>query len=259
MHALKLPLLAVLIAIAVTTTMDFTGFTMFSSLPLLAIIISFWLIQRLSKKEIGLTFGPLKYYGLALLYPILVLGITALVAYLYGDFSTVETDWTKTIKNIAAGSLIGPLMVLLTEEGFFRGWLWGSFRKSGMSVTKTLIVTSILFTLWHVSAVTSGTEYGLPMAQVPIYLINATLLGLIWGMLRLISNSVFVPAVCHAVWNALAYALFGFGEKVGDLGVIHTNWFGPEVGYLGIILNGAFFFWLWMKFRKHRSPQTKDY
>ncbi len=247
------PLLAVIVAVAITTTMDFTGYTNFSALPLLGIIILFWLIQRQSKDEIGLKFGRLKYYGLALLYPLLVLGATALIAYLYGDFSIAEIDQEKDILNLLAGVIIGPLMLLLTEEGFFRGWLWGAFKKAGMTPKKTLFITTGLFVIWHISAVTSGTEYGLPITQVPIYLINAALLGLIWGTLRLASGSIIVPALCHAVWNAFAYVLFGFGEKIGVLGVTNTFLLGPEVGYLGIVLNGFFFLWLWNKTKSARN------
>jgi len=247
------PLLAVIVAVAITTTMDFTGYTNFSALPLLGIIILFWLIQRQSKDEIGLKFGQLKYYGLALLYPLVVLGATSLIAYLYGDFSIAEIDQEKDIVNLLAGVIIGPLMLLLTEEGFFRGWLWGAFKKAGMPPEKTLFITTGLFVIWHISAVTSGTEYGLPISQVPIYLINATLLGLIWGTLRLASGSIVVPALCHAVWNAFAYGLFGFGEKIGALGVTNTFLLGPEVGYLGILLNGLFFLWLWQKTKSARN------
>lgn len=247
MAVYRLPLIAVLIAVSITTTMDFTGYTIFSALPLLGLTIIFWLIHRVSKNDVGLKLGSLKYYGLALLYPIVVLGITTLMAYIYGDFSVVGVDWVKVIKHISIAAVIGSLMTLLTEEGFFRGWLWGSFHNLGMGSTNILFVTSGLFTLWHISAVTSGTEYGLPLYQVPIYLINATLLGLIWGLLRLMSGSVVVASVCHAVWNGLAYELFGFGEKVGVLGIQKTILFGPEVGFLGIVLNGLFFIWLWNK------------
>jgi len=253
MKKYKLPLLAVLVAVAITTTMDFTGYTVYSALPLLVLIIIFWLIQRQSKAELGLKFSSLKYYGIALLYPATVLGLSAVIAYTYGDFSVEGINWTKIVKNIGISATAGTIMVLITEEGFFRGWLWGSFRKAGLNTTKTIFVTSILFTIWHISAVTSGTEYGLPLNQVPIYLINATLLGLIWGLLRSISGSVIVPAFCHAVWNAFAYEFFGFGEKVGTLGITNTALLGPEVGYLGIVLNGAFFLWLWNKAKKQKK------
>ena len=85
---------------------------------------------------------------------------------------------------------------------------------------------------------------------MPVYLANATLLGLIWGLLRLISGSVLVASVSHAVWNAFAYGLFGFGEEVGALSITNTPLFGPEVGYLGLLLNSAFFLWLLGKARR---------
>ena len=239
--------MSVVIAIAITAIMDFTGYFNFSALPLVVIILLFWFIYRLNKVEFGLKLGPLKYYGYALLYPLFVLGTTAIIALIYGDYSIENVDWSKLALNISIGSIFGILMVLLTEEGFFRGWLWGSFKRSGMSSKRVLIITSILFTIWHISAVTSGTSYGLPLHQIPVYLVNAMLLGMIWGLLRLISGSVVVAAFCHAIWNPFAYELFGFGEKVGALGITNTAFFGPEVGYLGILLNGLFFLWLWNK------------
>ncbi len=250
MQGFRLPLLAVGLAIAITATMDFTGYWMFSALPLIALTLIFWLIQRQTRAEIGLTLGTLKDYGLALSYPAIVLGVVALVAYLAGNFSLAEANWSNVGINILLGSTVGVLMATITEEGFFRGWLWGAFKKAEFSNTKVLVVTSLLFTAWHVSAVTSGTDYGLPWDQVPVYLVNAALLGLIWGLMRLISGSVIVAGVSHAVWNAFAYGLFGFGTKVGALGVTNTTLFGPEVGYLGILLNGLFFLWLFAKAKK---------
>jgi len=48
--------------------------------------------------------------------------------------------------------------------------------------------------------------------------VNATLIGLSWGLMRLISGSIIVTSVSHGVWNGMAYVLFGFGEKTGALG-----------------------------------------
>ena len=250
MTNIRLPLLAAIAAIAITTAMDFSGYLMFSALPLVGLILVFWLIQRQTKVEIGLVLGSLKYYALALSYPAIVLGVATFVAFLSGVLSLAEADWGKVGLNVLLGSTVGVLMVMLTEEGFFRGWLWGAFRRGNLSNKKTLAATCIVFTAWHVSAVTSGTDYGLPWDQVPVYLVNAALMGLIWGLMRLVSGSVIVASVSHAVWNACAYGLFGFGTKVGALGIGDTALFGPEVGFLGLVLNGAFFIWLYAKARK---------
>ena len=192
-----------------------------------------------------LEFGKAKYYGLAVLYPLFVLGLTALIAYLYGDISIREIDERKDLLNLAADLVAGPLVILLTEEGFFRGYLWASFKKAGITAKNTLFITSMAFIIWHISAVTSGSDYSLPISQIPIYLINGSLLGLIWGTLRWASGSIIVASVCHALWNGFTYLLFGYGEKIGLLGITDTFIFGPEIGYLGIILNGCFFLWLW--------------
>ena len=40
--------------------------------------------------------------------------------------------------------------------------------------------------------------------------------------------------------DGLDHPLYGFGEKVGALGIEETHYFGPEVGILGIGLNAAF-------------------
>jgi hypothetical protein len=115
MRDLKLPVLAALAAIAITATMDFTGYLIFSALPLSGLILVFWLLQRQSRAEIGLTLGRWRDYGLALAYPLVVLGLAVVVAWLAGAVSTAGTDWTKEGVNAFLGSTVGALMVLLTE------------------------------------------------------------------------------------------------------------------------------------------------
>jgi hypothetical protein len=89
-------------------------------------------------------------------------------------------------------------------------------------------------------------------------MVNATLLGLIWGMMRQVSGSVIVASVSHGVWNGFAYALFAFGTKVGALGVKESWVYGPEVGWVGLALNAAFAagLWRWMKGRS--GPASGD-
>jgi len=99
--------------------------------------------------------------------------------------NTEGADWSKTLANIGLMSSTGVVMVLITEEGFFRGWLWASLKRAGRSDTHVL------------------------------------------------------------VWNGLDYPLYGFGEKVGALGIDQTHLYGPEVGLLGILLNAAFVLLIW--------------
>ena len=94
-------------------------------------------------------------------------------------------------------------VALLTEEGFFRGWLWASLRRANQGTIAILILTSIASALWHWSSVVLPTGFNPPMSQVPVFMLNAAVLGAIWGMLRLLSGSLIVASVSHGVWNGL--------------------------------------------------------
>ncbi len=244
------------VAIAITTTMDATGHSMFSALPLFPLAALFWYLQKFSRAEIGLIWGRASYYGLALVYPVLVLGATAAIAYAFGAFDTSDTDWNKTLLNMGLMSSTGTLVVLLTEEGFFRGWLWAVLKRAGLNDRVVLIASTLAFTAWHISAISLDTGFDIPADEIPIYLINATLIGAVFGVFRMISGSVVVPSLCHAVWNGIDYPLFGFGERVGALGIQQTDIYGPEVGVLGIGLNLAFLAWLLRKYGTQVSEIT---
>ena len=58
--------------------------------------------------------------------------------------------------------------------------------------------------------------------------------------MRMRSGSIVVSSVSHGLWNGGAYVLFGYGQKVGALGIADTSFFGPENGLLGLALNLVF-------------------
>ncbi len=251
---MKSPLLPAIIgtavAIGVTTTMDATGLTTFSALPLFVLAGVFWAVQRFTRAEVGLQWGRAGFYGIALLHPFVILGTVTLIALVAGATDLGNAEWGTAGLNIAVGATVGILMVLITEEGFFRGWLWASLERAGVGRGGVLLWSSVAFSLWHVSVVTLDTGFDLPAAQIPVYLINVVVIGAIWGLMRQASGSVIVPAVSHAVWNALDYPLFRFGTDVGELGITQTNIYGPEVGFLGLALNAVFALVLWRWIRR---------
>ena len=228
--------LAVILAITVTTWMDASGLTAFSALPLLPIAGLLWYVTKSSPRAVGLTLGASRYYGLAVAYPVAVLGMCALLSLGAGDAAATHFDARNALANVALGAVATTIVAMLTEEGFFRGALWASCRR------QTLLFTSIAFALWHVSAVTLPTGFDLSVAQIPVFLVNAAVMGAIWGVLRDISGSLVVSSVSHGVWNGLTYTLFGYGTKGGALGIRHTAIYGPEVGLVGLALNAVVLF-----------------
>jgi len=242
---LRRPLLGVLVAIAITTAMDASGLSMFSALPLFPLIGLFWYFERLSGRSMGFVWGRWSHYGLAALYPVVVLGVLALITAIAGVVDLAGANWEKAWLNLALVGVSTTLVAIVTEEGFFRGWLWASLTRAGLKQSQVLVWSSIAFSLWHLSVVSLETGFDLPVAQIPVFLVNVVAIGTIWGLLRLISGSVIVASVSHGVWNGGAYIFFGFGTRVGVLGIKETAIYGPEVGVLGLLLNIIFAVALW--------------
>lgn len=255
---LRPPLLGVLAAIAITTTMDATGLSPFSALPLFPLLGLFWYLQRLSRAELGFRWGQWDHYGLAALYPVGVVGAIILVAAAAGAIDISHTNWKKAGINFTLVVISTILVVIVTEEGFFRGWLWTSLERAGLQKASILIWSSIAFSLWHWSAVMLKTGFDPPRAQVPVFMVNAVVMGMVWGVLRWISDSVIVSSVSHGLWNGMAYVFFGFGTKVGALGIKKTGLFGPEVGVSGLAVNLIFAvaLWRWWKSRAGTAAST---
>jgi membrane protease YdiL (CAAX protease family) len=252
----KLSVIGVLAAIAITTAMDATGYSALSALPLCPLMALLCYLERFSRTEIGFVWGRLRHYGLALLHPLVVLGLLALVAWQRGAVNVETINWPKAWFNtaIVAGATI--LVATVTEEGFFRGWLWASLRRAGQDDRGALIWSSLAFTAWHLSAIFLDTGFNPPPSQAPVLIANVCVIGALWGMFRWVSGSVIVTSVVHGVWNGGAYVFFGVGTKVGALGIQETSVYGPEVGVLGLALNLLFVAALWYWCRRHVTSYT---
>jgi membrane protease YdiL (CAAX protease family) len=105
--------------------------------------------------------------------------MAAAIAGFFGAIDSSEADWDKTLFNIGIMSSTGVIMVMITEEGFFRGWLWASLKRSGKAYTQVLVWTTLVFVIWHLSAVALDMGFDLPAKEIPIFLINGIILTLI--------------------------------------------------------------------------------
>jgi membrane protease YdiL (CAAX protease family) len=189
----------------------------------------------------GLRRGNAGHYAIAVLYPIVVMGIITLVIWVAEGINAPDFNPKRTVLVILVNSLVGIVLGLLTEEGLFRGLLWGLLRARGEKSGRILVLTSLVFLIWHVPVVLMEFGAEFPRSAIPIYLGNVLLLGLNWGLLRMISGSIIVASVSHAVWNGLAYKFFGFGSEYGVLATSSFQIFDPERGLVGLILNAAVF------------------
>ena len=242
--------IGIALAIAITSLLDGTGFSVYSALPLIPLFGLFAWLDRLPMRELGFTLGRIRFYGLALAHPLCVIGALALAGRFLGALDVAAVNVTKAALNIVILSVVTFVMAIITEEGFFRGWLWAALARKGASPLANLIATTAAFVIWHISFVFLSNEFHFAPAQIPVFFVNATLLGLIWGILRFESGSILVSSAGHGLWNGLTYVLFGVGSGVGALGIKNSGMFGPEVGLLGACLNALAVTLLCLLFRK---------
>lgn len=250
--------IGIALAIAITAALDISGLTMFSALPLIGLFLIFALLDKLSRAEVGLRLGRPGYYGLALGHPILVMAVLGGIAYFAGALDLAKFDLVKVLANIALLSGATFIVAIITEEGFFRGWLWGAATKHGASPVTTLALTTAAFVAWHIPFVAFSGEFHFGASDVPVFFLNATLIGLVWGLLRLGSGSIIVSSAGHGLWNGLAYVLFGIGSGVGALGIEEVGLYGPEVGLYAVGLNAASAAFLLFLFRDRLTAGQEE-
>ena len=253
--------LGLVAAIATNTIANAGGLPSVGALLLFPVIGIFWYLTRYSRKEMGLALGPLHYYGLGLLHPVLVLGLISLAAWLTGAIDIQNPDWSKVALSFAITALVSILVAILTEEGFFRGWLWAALQHAELNRRSVVLFTGIAFGFWHLPFALLASGYDPLSAEVPLFITNASIIGIAWGLLRLGSGSIIVPAVTHGVWNSAVYTLFNFGGETGALGIHNVSTFGPEAGWLGLVLNLGYAAGLWYRRTDYMRvvPNTERY
>lgn len=81
---LEIPIGGVLVAIGITAALDANGMTAFSALPLLPLLALFAFLERLPLRSLGFVRGRAADYAVALLYPVIVLGVVGVGAFVVG-------------------------------------------------------------------------------------------------------------------------------------------------------------------------------
>lgn len=224
---------------------------------LAVMMVALWVVQRLEKREVGVAIGDRKSYFIAAAYAVTIIGCVALGAWIAQLIDLRGYSAATVFRRLSLNFLVTFVLALITEEGFFRGALWGSCERAGFSPAKTVIWTSMVFGLWHFAVPIIDPDFAQPLGKVPQYVIGSTVFGVAMGLLRLRSGSICVPSFCHALWNASVYTFFGAGVKVGQLGISDPSVWDLERGYAGLVLAmlGAVLLWWWIKPSTARTPQ----
>lgn len=196
--------------------------------PILLLLIY---LTKMNGKELGLEFGSFKDYIWAVLYPLGICLPIILIAFVTGSIGEINYSIEMSGK-IAYLFLLTFILAFTTEEGFFRGWLFGIMERDHINPKLILILTAIAFSLWHFPLFIIDPSF--VWSMLPVYLTGGIIGGIIFGLLRYISGSIIVSSFSHALWNTVVYILFGFGSSIGILNIKMTGIYNPESGLLGL-------------------------
>jgi len=222
------------------------------ALPLLLGVLALAGRHGMDRRAIGLRLGR-GAYSIATLHPLLVVGAVVWLSTLVGATRVGVVGLGTLALQIMSMAALTAIGTLVTEDGFFRGVLWGLLDRDGRSTDAILLWTSGAYALWYLPLmVMDPTLSGSPEA-LAVHGLNVWLLGMCWGVLRLATGSVLVVAWAHGLWSGLAYTLFGYGPAAGALGVTDALRFDPERGWAGVALNAAAFLVLWRWWRAGRT------
>ena len=206
----------------------------------LILILAYW--TKMNGKELGLEFGKLRDYIWAILYPLSICSVIILIALVTGNIDGIQ--YTSETSGMVVYLFVYTLILAFaTEEGFFRGWLFGILERGKLNPKLILIFTGVAFASWHLPLFLVNPMF--TWSMLPIYIIGGIVGGVTFGLLRYISGSIIVSSFSHALWNTVVYILFGFASGVGILGIEATDIFSPESGLLGLTFGIVFMAVLW--------------
>lgn len=231
--------------------------------PTLATVIMLYVLtsdgyKRKAQFSLGLTRSGWRSWGLALLLPLIVLTITYGLAWLSGAASFLAPTGEGWFPNLFIDLLIELLILIplvLGEEIGFRGYLLPRLRELGS--TKAVLISGFLHGTWHLPLILLTSFYlteGNRILTIPFFLMLLTAAGVMYGVLRLTTDSLWPSVVLHATFNA-------FLGVFATLTVVRsplTIYIIGESGVLTLAVTTGVAFWFLQHWLNQRSTNLVE-
>jgi membrane protease YdiL (CAAX protease family) len=182
-------------------------------------------------------------WGLALLLPLLPLTVVYGLGWLSGAAAlVVPTDnggLPNLLINLIPGLLITTFFALWEEIGF-RGYLLPKLLDLGRK--RALILSGFLHGVWHLPLIFLTPFYvdlGNPFLTIPIFLLLLTAAGVVYGVPRLETDSIWPSTILHGSFNAFL-GLFTTLTVVSSSAAIYLV---GETGVLTLLATTAVALW----------------
>jgi membrane protease YdiL (CAAX protease family) len=226
--------------------------------PALAAVIMLYVLtsdgyKRKAQFSLGLTRSGWHSWGLAVLLPLVVLAVTYVLGWGSGAAGFVTPTDTRWLLNLIIGLLLNLLIIILLvvgEEIGFRGYLLPRLRELGS--TKAVVISGFLHGTWHLPLILLTSFYlteGNRLLTIPLFLLLLTAAGVMSGVLRLTTDSLWPSVILHATFNAFLGVFATLTVARSPL----TIYIIGESGVLTLAAAASVAFWF-----LHRSLNTKS-
>ncbi|MDR6549318.1 type II CAAX endopeptidase family protein [Paenibacillus qinlingensis] len=192
------------------------------------VYFSFYIFERKKGWSLGLhtlQFGRRLSEGFV--WGVALITISSMGIWLFGGIRIVNMDLSLTKAHAIGGSFLLFVGVALNEELFARGYLQGIVKhRFGPKVA--VGVSTIVFALLH--------SFNPGMWGTPFPFINILLAGLLMGLCREFTGSLWMPIGLHLAWNFMQGCVFGFDVS----GIPMTSFITTETEGALVVSGGAF-------------------
>ena len=180
--------------------------------PLLAGLIMLFVVTRegytkAGRASLGLGRLGLSWWGLALLLPLPVLLFSYGSVWITGlarlGISPGDGGLSAPFLNFLPNLLMG-IVLAFGEEFGFRGYLLPKLM--GLGLIPALLISGLLHGIWHLPVILLTPFYptvGNRFIVLTLFLLTLTAAGVVYGYLRLASDSLWPPIIFHGAFNAI--------------------------------------------------------
>lgn len=203
---------------------------------------------------LGLRRTGWRSWGLALLLPLVVLSVSYALAWLTGAAKLVVPRGA----GIQPGPLVATLIVGLLSTTFFVMWEEVGFRGyllpklMGLGPKTAIILSGFLHGAWHLPIMLLTPFYvdlDNRFLIIPIFLLLLSASGIVYGALRLETDSIWPGAILHGAFNTLLDVFAGITVLSSPLAIYLVG----ETGVLTVLATAVVA--LWMLQRRRTAVQ----
>lgn len=186
-------------------------------IPLLVLVILTYIFYKLEKKKLDLRFLNLKDIPIGIFIGIFWLAIPFIFLILTGNLEFISKNQVPKFWIWSIAAFINVIM----QELLIRGYIYELLKRE-YSLKISIIVTTLIFTLLHGGAISSGF--------IPV--LNVVTMSIFISLLFEYKNFLTAPIIAHGIWNIVDGLVLGVVSLAEDYPSIYNVKFNTNINQI---------------------------